>query len=220
MKLVRQMKFIHMGAYCIHMAIAQGYRNRFIMVRVCKENQLRSLQNIKIRIPPGRIGQNCFRIRKDWSEFLQDLAGLVRIPSAVGKISQTSLRYEQDWSEFLMDKAGLVRIPSRVDSMGYSSFKNGQIWSQFLQEFVDLVKFLQERADLVRIPSGVGGIGQKLFRSQNDYQSFFRIRQKWLKFLQWSGQDWSEFLQEQAGLVKIPPGVGLKICYTRALKNQ
>lgn len=65
---------------------------------------------ILVRIPSdaSRSSQNCFWTWLDWSSFLWEWAGFVRIP----------LGNMRNWTNILMEQAGLVRVFSGVGGSG------------------------------------------------------------------------------------------------------
>lgn len=76
--------------------------------------------------------------------------------------------------------------------------KSGQVWS----------KVLLDGKRLVKIPLGVGGIGENSFRSVQDCSSILLLKKVWailpIPEEMCPKGEWSEFPQEQAGLVKPP----------------
>lgn len=75
--------------------------------------------------PTFTLTSNRFLVmRVDWSEFLQQRMGLVRIPSGAYGTGQNSF-----W-----EQAELVRIPSGAYATGQNSFRSIWDWSEFLWE--------------------------------------------------------------------------------------
>lgn len=85
-------------------------------------------------------GLNSFKSGQDWSEFLKEMLGLVRIPLGVVRIGQNPFWSGQDSSEFLYVRSGLVRIPLEVVTIGQNFFRNGQDWSEFLLKCLGFVR--------------------------------------------------------------------------------
>lgn len=116
-------------------------------------SHLRAAWTGQISLGTGIIGQNSFMSRWDSSEFLWELAGLVRnLQKASGSV-ENSFEIMQDWPEFLWKGAGIIKIPLIFCKTGQNSFGRGQNW----------LEFLWKGAGLVRIPLKSGRIGQSSF---------------------------------------------------------
>lgn len=107
-------------------------------------------------VAAGRIDQAFCRSDRDWSNFLQQWVGLVKI---LGRIGQTVCRSRHDWSNFLWRWEGLVMLSLGTSRTGPTFSRSRHDWSNVLQKWVQSVKFLREQAELIRIPSGVAGSG-------------------------------------------------------------
>lgn len=98
-----------------------------------------------------------------------------------------------NWSNLLLEWVGLAKLFAGIGGIGQTFCKNGWDWSNFEQEWVGLEN----------LSARVGGIGQTLCRNKlglvKPSVGIGEICQSFCK----NGCDWSNFLQERVGLVKM-----------------
>lgn len=152
----------------------------------------------------GQISQTFIGCGKNLTKFLWEWLGLVQlIPGKLWWVKY-SLRLGEIWSEFLQKQCALVKFSPGVVGIKLTFSKSG--WDQ--------LNFLLQRVGLVQHP-GVDRIGQILSGSNLDWSKFLSNGMDWgfKRVRDWLtspglGGIWSEFLQEQCGLVKLSLGVG------------
>lgn len=89
---------------------------------------------VKVFARMDRIGQTSSRSKRDWSNFLQDQAGLVRLPAGAGGIGYISVGV-----------GGIIGIV--IGTLVRSKWD----WSNFQQEWVELVKLFAEEGRICRM---------------------------------------------------------------------